>query len=133
MESILKVLRQTWSGELSVLGYATIYVFASFGMVVLSSAVMVIGMKGALGTGLLISIGMVMGAAVAIPGLIAAGMFARGLFIKQARSSGLVRFFAWVILLPHSLIALAAAVAFVLLAIGTSGMLWEMWFEESSA
>jgi len=132
MKSILKWLRQTWTGELPLIGYAAIYILASFGMAVMSVVVLAFGVIGLRGTGLLMAAGMVIGSSVALAGLIGAALFARGLFLKQREMSGIYRLLAWFILAPHTIIALAAAVAFVGLGVGTTEMLWTLWFGDAS-
>ena len=131
MDTWLNSLRRTWNGDRSLLGFAGIYILANLVMAVLSMAVLIVGLKGALGTGLLISIGLIVGSAVACSGLIGAVVFARGLWVKQGYLSGLSKLLAWLLLIPHSAIALAAATAFVFLGVGTIGMLWELWFGEA--
>ena len=127
MDFYITVLRKIWNGEMSLLGYAGLYILASLTIAILSMAVLIVGVKGALGTGLLISIAMIIGSAVASAGLVGAAVFARGLWVKQRNLKGLGRLLAWLLLIPHSTIALAAATAFAFLGVGTVGMLSDLW------
>jgi len=128
MQFILNTLNRSWSGDLPLVGYAGLYILANIIIAVLSIAVLMLGVTGAMGTGLLMSTAMIIGSAVACSGLIGAVLFARGLFVKQSHLDGIARVFAWLILLPHSVIALAAAAAFLFLGVGTIQMLWGLWF-----